>query len=485
MPYERFENYLRAGFPVIWVTTPEPDRAQRELSKIAKSVRGEALFKWDVVAGMGIIGGAQAEQQMVPIKAINQAASMEKAVTFFWNLHRFLGSVEIIQAIQNAVPVLKSGASSIVILAPDADKLPVELARFVVVWDFPLPDRLEISDTMERINCDAELGPITNPSVLIDAALGLTAAEAEDAFALSVVEHRTLNPDVIAREKAGALLRQAKITLEKYTERFDDLGGLENLKRFTLSTAPSPQSLGCFLLGVPGAGKSTFARCLGNELGIPTLSLDFGKMMGSLVGQSEAAIRDALKAVDAMGRVVLFVDEIDKGLAGAGSSGELDSGTKAGVAGTFLKWLSDRKPGLAYVIATANKVSNIPPEYLRSERWDGLFYIDLPNRKEKGAIWKIWMDRFHIQELEAESAVDDTDWTGAEIRSCCRIASMMKCSIVEAANYIVPVAKTMKESIDSMRDWAKGRCLSASMPLPKVTQKTTRRVITEREVNLN
>lgn len=475
MSHERFENYIRAGFPCIWVNTLEPDRAQKELAEIANKVHKNAAFTWNINDGLLQVGDTKVGQQIPPVKAITQSAAKEKQVTFLLNLHRFLGSIEVIQAIQNAILVLKANASCLVILAPDSEKIPPELSRYIVTWDFPLPGNSQLSETLVRVATDAELKNNYNPVPLIDAALGLTTSEAEDAFALSVVEKHVFDPDVVAREKAGSLLRQSKISLERYPDRFCDIGGLDNLKQFTLSTANSNQSLGTFLLGVPGAGKSTFARCLGNELGIPTLSLDFGRMMGSLVGQSEAAIRDALKAVNAMGRVVLFIDELDKGLAGAGSSGETDSGTKAGVAGTFLKWLSDREPGKAYVIATANKVSNIPPEYLRSERWDALFYIDLPNRTEKDAIWLIWTKRFSINSnFEAPM---DTDWTGAEIRSCCRIASMMNCNLIEAAHYVVPVAVSMKESIDQMREWSRGRCLPASLLLP-LSQKENRRVLT-------
>lgn len=476
--YERFENYLRAGFPCIWVNTLEPDRAERELAQVAKKVHGIPGYHWDVIAGLREIL-SNATELVPPVKAVAKAAENPKMVTFLWNLHRFLQSTEVIQAVQNAIPNLKSNGSCLVIIAPDAEKLPAELARFVVVWDFPLPGAEEIVYTMNHILQDADLPAIEEINPLVNAALGLTSSEAEDAFALSVVEKKKLDPEIIAREKAGALLRQAKITLERFPDRFNDLGGMDNLKKFTLSTANSTLSLGIFLLGVPGAGKSTFARCLGNELGIPTLSLDFGKMMGSLVGQSESAIRDALRAVDAMGRVILFIDEVDKGLAGAGSSGENDSGVKAGVAGTFLKWLSDRKPGQAYVVATANKISNIPPEYLRAERWDGLFYIDLPTRVEKDAIWKIWLKRFNLDTGSEINMPNDSDWTGAEIRSCCRISSMMDCSIFDAAAYVVPVAKSMSEAITSMREWAKGRCLSANSVFPSQKDNGRRIFMTE------
>ena len=472
---QKFDNYLRAAYPVIWVNTLEPHRCETELAKIAKNVHGTVAQRWDVTGGLHPVNDAE-DSPVAPTKAISAAAGIEKTLTIMHNGHRFMG-IDVIQAIQNAIPSLKANGSCLVIMAPDADKLPPELARHVVVWDFPLPTKEELCETVSRVAEDAEIKVVKNQVPLADAALGLTTSEAEDALALSVVEKHSLEPTVVAREKAGALLRQVKISMEHYPDRFTDLGGLDNLKKFTLSTAVSPLSLGCFLLGVPGAGKSSFARCLGNELGIPTLSMDFGKMMGSLVGQSEGAIREALKAVDAMGRVVLFVDEIDKGLAGASSSGQLDSGVKAGVAGTWLKWLSDREPGRAYVVATANNVKAIPPEYLRAERWDAMFYIDLPTRDEKNQIWNIWARRFTISGEPFINLPEDKDWTGAEIRSCCRIASMMNCSLKDASTYIVPVAKSMAESISEMREWAKGRCLSASIAI--VEGKAQRKIISK------
>lgn len=144
---------------------------------------------------------------------------------------------------------------------------------------------------------------------------------------------------------------------------------------------------------------------------------------------------------------------------------------KAGVAGTFLKWLSDRKPGQAYVVATANNVKNIPPEYLRSERWDAMFYLDLPTPAERGAIWALWGKRFgQVKDPDDDlrryhpAGVADDQWTGAEIRACCRTAAMMGCSLAEASAYVVPVARSMREQIDEMRTWAKDRCVAATTP---------------------
>lgn len=456
----QFENYLRAGFPVIWANNLEPHRAESELSKIALKVHPDVIPQhWDIADGFRPVADSNS-QACPPVKAISQSASLENTVTFLHNFHRFMSSVEVIQAIQNAIPVLKASGSTLVILAPDSDKIPLELARFIVVWDFPLPAQEAIRETIFHIASDAQVEDPQGECLknLTDAALGLTQSEAEDALALSVVEKRSLLPEVVAREKASALLRQSKIEISTFTERFDGLGGLDIIKEYSLSAANSPMSLGILLLGPPGTGKSHYAKALGNELGIPTLSLDFGKMMGSLVGQSEGNMRAALQSIDAMGRTVLFLDEMEKGLAGVQSSGNLDSGVKAGVGAAFLRWMSDRKPGVTYTVGTCNDITQLPPEFTRSGRFDATFWLDLPTSEERELIWEIYKNKYHI----VGEHPDDKDWTGAEIQSCCRTAVMLKCNLKEAGQYIIPMAKTMGEKIQALRDWAKGRAIPAS-----------------------
>jgi hypothetical protein len=465
-----FADYLRAGYPTLWVNTLEPDRAERELGKLATEVKGIPPIRWDVAQGFTDMQDGGHKPCPSPAKAIEMAASMpDKTTVFLWNFHRLLGSLEVVQAVQNAVRELKAKGNCLVVLAPSADKLPEELARVYTTLEFELPDRASLHQAMTEVAEPYKIQVPKQDGALIDAALGLTDMEAEDAFALSLVTKKGFDAEVIAEQKARALLRQSQLQLNRFQERFSDLGGLDVLKEYTLKTAVSPMAQGILIMGVPGTGKSSFCKALANELSIPCLSLDFGRMMGSLVGQSEANIRNALKAVDAMGRCVLFIDEIEAGLAGVKSSGELDSGTKAGVGGTFLKWLSDRQPGRAYLVATANSI-NLPPQYLRSERWDSLWFVDLPNREEKIAIWGIYLKKYGlslagmIDQERADPVPDDAGWTGSDIRACCRTAAMMQCSTKEAARYIVPVTKSMGEQIEALREWAKGRCVLASRP---------------------
>ena len=461
-----FKSYLRAGYAALWINTLEPQRAEQVLGQIALETKQDdaSPLHWDISQGMINLATGVVTPCPSPVQALQAAAKApDGTVVFLHNLHRVIGSLEVLQVIQNIAPTLKSKGNCLVVLAPSSEKLPEELARVFTTMEFELPTKGELQQLMMDIGAPYGVATPAEPNGPLDAALGLTEMEAEDSFALALVETDRFDPAVIAREKAGALLRQSQLQMSQFQERFSDLGGLEVLKEYTLRTAPSPLSLGIMILGVPGTGKSAFSKALGNELGIPTLSLDFSRMMASHVGESEANIRNALKAVDAMGRVVLFLDEIEKGLAGVGSSGELDSGVKAGVGATFLTWLSDRDPGRAYLVATCNNIKQLPPPYQRAERWDSIWYVDLPNRREKDAIWPIHQTRFKV---EGERP-DDTEWTGAEIKSCCRTAAMMGCTLQEAAKYVVPIARSMKEEIGALREWAAGRAIPASLPEAK------------------
>jgi SpoVK/Ycf46/Vps4 family AAA+-type ATPase len=238
---------------------------------------------------------------------------------------------------------------------------------------------------------------------------------------------------------------------------------------------PLKRPRGVLLLSPPGCGKSQFCKVLGKEVGRPVLNLDVGSLMGSLVGQSEERTRQALRIIDAMAPCVAMIDEVEKAFAGMNGSG--DSGVASRMFGTFLSWLNDHDSDV-FVVCTANDVSKLPPEFSRSERFDGVFFLDLPSRDEKDAIWNLYRD---LYEIDPEQPVpDDTNWTGAEIKSCCRLAALLDQPLSQAAQNVVPVAVTAAESVGQLRSWASGRCLSASRSglyqQPNGSPKTRRRV---------
>ena len=159
-----------------------------------------------------------------------------------------------------------------------------------------------------------------------------------------------------------------------------------------------------------------------------------------------------------MAPCVLFADEVEKALAGASSSGQTDSGVTARVFGSLLTWLNDHESDVFFV-GTCNDASKLPPEFARAERFDGVFFVDLPGPDQRAAIWAIYQRHYGLDAKQARP--DDTNWTGAEIKSCCRLASLLDVPLIQAAQNVVPVAVTAGDKIEGLRQWASGRCLSA------------------------
>lgn len=466
-------EYVRACFAGLWIRSDEHEDALTTLATVCRE-EGWRLAAWDLDGGMRLPTeeAAPAETQAHdPLAAVRMAAQLADGDTpslmVLENFHRFLGSAEVVQATARQVQVGKRQRSFVVVLAPVVD-LPPELEKLFVVVDHELPDREQLAAiARELFETPDEVPPEECLDVALDAAAGLTRFEAEGAFALSLVRDGELAPRTIWEVKAQQLKKSALLTLHEGGERFADLGGLAALKEFcrralaTSNRAATVAAKGVLLLSPAGCGKSAFCKALGNEVGRPTLRLDVGALMGSLVGQTEANVRRAIATAEAMAPCVLMVDEIDKGLAGVRGGGQADGGVAARLFGTLLTWLADRTSDV-FVVATANSVADLPPEFTRAERFDGVFFVDLPERAEKDAIWGIHRAAFAVAADEPSPA--DEAWTGAEIRACCRLAALLDVPLAEAARHVVPVATSSAEQIDQLRRWAGGRCLSADRP---------------------
>ena len=169
--------------------------------------------------------------------------------------------------------------------------------------------------------------------------------------------------------------------------------------------------------------------------------------------------------VDSFSPCVLRIDEIEKGLSGIQSSGQTDGGTGSRVFGTFLNWLNDHKSRV-FVVATCNDIQKMPPEFLRAERWDAIFFVDLPTEKEREIIFNLYQGGYKVK----GTPPDMDGWSGAEIKSLCRIAAMMGTKIEEAKHYIMPLSQSMAEKIEELRDWARTRTIAASIVEPAEKQ---------------
>ena len=468
---ERLAEYVRACFSGLWLQSHEHDDAIQEIARLCHD-RNWSFASWDVDRGLGLTGGA-AETALAgtadPLAAIRAAGSIAPddgaAVLVLRNFHRFLGSAEIVQAIDTQLAAGKQNRTTLIILSPVV-QIPPELERQFTVVEHELPGRDQLEAIARAIATEpGELPEGEGLSAALDAAAGMTRMEAENAFSLALVRETRLVPHVIWELKTQGLKKSGLLELHRGGESFADLGGLEALKQFCAralrrrSTRARPR--GVLLLGVPGSGKSAFAKALGNELGLPTIVFDVGRMKGGLVGQTEERTRQALRQLTAMSPCVAFGDEIEKLLAGVSSGGQSDGGVSAGQFGTILSYMNDQE-GDAFFVLTANDVSKLPPEFTRAERLDGVFFVDLPGTKEREAIWKIHLGHFDLDPVQRRPR--DIDWTGAEVRACCRLAALLDVPLIEAAQNIVPVAVTAGESVERLRSWASGRCLSADRP---------------------
>jgi chloramphenicol 3-O-phosphotransferase len=466
---DQLVDYIRAAFTGLWLQTMEPDEAEREIVQLARQQKWKVAV-WDIAQGMRLPGNKRATTEPAatdPLSVLRAVPALAEnggtLLVVLHNFHRFLNEPELIQTMFQQLLAGKQQRTFLIVLAPIV-QIPQELEKVFVVVDHALPDRGQLQSIAQELTADQpdDLPKGNDLERVLDAASGLTRYEAEGAFALSLARHNAIKPDVIVDFKAQALRKNNLLTLLRGQERFDALGGLESLKEFchkALRPGRRVQPKGILLLGVPGTGKSAFARALGNETERPTLHLDVGMLYGSLMGATEGNIRQALRITDAMSPAVLFIDEIEKALAGVGGQG--DSGVSTRLFGTVLTWLSDRTSD-TFVIGTCNDISKLPPEFSRAERWDGVFFLDLPDVKEKDAIWRMYRQQFSIP--DGQQRPDDTSWTGAEIKSCCRLAALLDVTLTQAAQHVVPVATTAAESVDRLRTWASGRCLAASAP---------------------
>jgi hypothetical protein len=463
-------EYVNAAFAGIWVETREPDEAEREIVRHAHQRRWH-LAVWDIANGLRIPGSSGqatpdtgAGDPLAALRALPTLAQHDgTAVLVVHNFHRFLSSAEVVQTAFAQLVAGKQQRTFLVVLAPVV-QIPVELEKLFVVIEHALPDRAQLRQIAQELTTDDPAGLPGGDDLerVLDAAAGLTRYEAEGSYALSIARHGVIRPQAVWDLKVQALKKGGLLTLHRGQESFADLGGLQALKDFcrrALQPGRSVKPRGVLLLGVSGSGKSCFAKSLGNEMGRPTLVLDLGALYGSLVGATEANVRQALKTIDRMAPCVAFVDELDKALSGVGGQG--DSGVSTRLFGTLLSWLSDHDSDV-FFIATANDISRLPPEFSRCERFDGVFFIDLPTAGEKDRIWELHRRQYGIPDTQTRP--DDTSWTGAEIRSCCRLAALLDVSLTQAAQNVVPVAVTASESVERLRAWASGRCLSASQP---------------------
>jgi len=465
-------DYLKAGYPAILLLTQEPHRAENILPH-----EGWSFLSWDCLRGFRQPGKPQAIDEIRdPIEAINRLGDVQDTVLLAHNLHLFLDIPEVIQALQNGITRWKSTGCCLVMISPMIQLKP-EIEKIFHVLDMPLPTAQDLfsmqQDLARGVSLQSENGDtvgIVADESTAKAAIGLTEFEAETAFALSLVKKGKFSQRVITEVKAQMIRKSG---LMEFWEPADikEVGGLANLKAYITNRAKAflpgnenlPKPKGILLVGIPGTGKSLSCKATASILGWPLIRLDIGGLKNSLIGESERRMREATRVIEAFGEGVIWLDEVEKAFAGAQSSGQTDAGTTASMFGHFLTWMQETKAPIL-VMATANNISQLPPEFLRAGRFDSIFFVDLPTRSERMEILEIMNGKYGC-EIPALVAADATaGFTGAEIEQLAK--DTLFDGYDAAVQTVVPLSRCMREEISSLRDWAKTRARMANSPEP-------------------
>jgi hypothetical protein len=496
-----YQKALEAGVPLLAITTPDPAMTIESLATVrppALQDKPYAVLQWDVCHSVtltaaersrpanasktSLLQSQQALQALTPDAGANAAMknlgfALSKfrevpsdTIIFVHNAHRFLHDTAIVQGIWHLRDLFKAEGQMLILLAPSL-KLPAELIHDIIILDDPLPNREQLQSilTTQYRNFRENLPAIESPNPetidkAVDAVLGLSAFEAEQAISMSFTQ-KGLSVTHLWQQKYKAIEQTPGLKIYRGTERFADIGGVTFIKTFLtkilhgrskpcaivfldeleksvagansahgdntgvsqdihkqlLEHMQNTDATGIIMLGPPGCSKSLISKASGNEAGIPTLEFDLGGVKSANVGASEHNMRQALKVITTISN------------------------------------------GSALYLATCNSIAAISPELRRRFRL-GTFMFPLPTQEERAAIWKIYLEKYHLAD-QAEPLLD-RQWTGAEIRQCADIAWRLDIPLKEAAQYIVPVATNARTAIADLYHAAHEAYLCASYPGP-------------------
>lgn len=472
---EKLKHARRAGVPLVSIGTPD---AAATIRAVAEGVNSAPILCWDVQRGITAVNEAgqdaasyiDAENTVGnPMALLDEATKLpERAMLFVHNAAKVADAAGLpwLQGVWNLRDSFKQDRRTLILLGRDS-AVPAELEGDVVTLDEELPTAEELEAIVRSIDEAAsesiEGRPKADAATItraVEAVQGLAAFPAEQAVAMAVRQDG-IDLDHLWEVKRSMIEDTPGLSCWRGGERFADIGGLENAKRYcsqlikgrkqygavvfideiekllagssgsagdssgvsqgflqVLLTYMQDHNVGGMIfVGHPGAGKSMLGKALGAEAEVPTIALDTNAMKSSLVGSSEQRIRAAMKVVTAV---------------------------------------SNDRP---LFVATCNAIANLPPE-LRRRFTAGTFFFDLPDDAEREVIWTYYLGKYGLD--ARQNRPNDRGWTGAEIRSCCQGAWEREVPLTDAAEFVVPVSKADPERIERLQKEAAGRYISAS-----------------------
>lgn len=492
---DRLMLSLRARVPLIALVSSEERRVIQEvITPVAEALWHGRAAVWSVTEGYAPLPTSHTEPLLLAgpeaLSALDAAAGCEDPTLFLMlDFHHHLERPAVIRRLRELAHSLPERGHAMLFLGPRFQP-PGDLESEIEVVDIPPPDYGELSDLLGEMESDPEmteriqLQP-SDRSDLVRSMLGLTLREAETVLTKALVRDGAVTAaalDLVRGEKKQIIRRSSLIEFQEPEESLEQVGGLCDLKEWLrqrraafsqeAQTFGLPSPRGLLLLGVQGCGKSLVARAVSREWGLPLLRLDVGRLFGKFIGESEAAIRQVTRTAESVAPAILWIDEIEKGFAGASSESH-DTGVSARVLGTFLTWLQEHQSPV-FVVATANQIRHLPPELLRRGRFDELFFVDLPSAEDRREIFDV-----HLRRRRRDPRLFDLDQlaqlteghTGAEIEQVVAEGlyrayaagprELTQTDLEAAVAVMVPLSRTLRESLQAMRLWADGRARRA------------------------
>lgn len=473
-----FKAARRVSAPIVVIRTADQFAA---VESLRSGLNGSAppMVTWDIARGMQGINEAGVEAfnavctdlSIDPIMTTNPTEALgialklpENTIVFAYNFHRVVGAdPSISQAVWNTRELFKTDRRTLVLLGPDMP-LPIELATDALVIDEALPTEAQIEaiirDQLDAAGTKDKVDAATIAKA-VEAVAGLAAFPAEQAVAMSLTKDG-IDLDGLWERKRQAIEQAPGLSVWRGKETFNDIGGIENVKKFgrdVLAGEMPPRAI-VFIDEIEKAmagGASDSSGVSQEMLGTMLSWMQDKQATGLLlVGPPGAAKSAFAKSLGNTAGIPTIAFDL------SGMKGSLvgESGRNLRNA---LKVVDSVSQGRALVVATCNSLGTLPPELRRRFKF-GTFFFDLPTAAERKTIWELYTAKYRIISKALKEMPNDEGWTGAEIASCCEIAYRLKISLPEAARYIVPVSKSAAESIEKLRRDASGRFISASEP---------------------
>lgn len=484
-----FVLLLKARYPIIYIATNEEERIEYLIKYCTKKYVVRTYYSWDFVDGYQgnpNDAGFAARNPLEALDLIDKLTPETASLFVLKDYDNFLKDFSIIRKLKNLSRSLKTQPKNIVIVSSEIN-IPDSLKEFITLLEFPLPSYSEILEELNRLisSLQQEIEQETLSNIAT-ACQGLSLERIRRVLSKVIAKYGEIDsssPDLILQEKKQIIQQTQLLEFCLNDKKISDLGGLDNFKNWLRLREKAfsqdaisyglPYPKGLLLVGVQGTGKSIAAKIIANEWKLPLLRLDFGRLFASLIGQSEQRVRKMIEISEALSPCVLWVDEIDKAFAGAQSSG--DSGTTSRVLATFITWLSE-KTSPVFVVATANNIDWIPPEILRKGRFDEMFFLNLPTREEREAIFEVHLKKYRPDKIENFQipllGQLSKEFSGAEIEQV--VIEAMRLGFNENREFnnedilisiqnLVPLARTKSKEINMLKAWSEsGNVTSAS-----------------------